>query len=184
MNNGQVALAFTSGYLFGRNHRTRWALALAGAAAGRRLMSGHSPLDTKKLMSSEVGKLTEDLRSQLMSAGKSAAVAAASQRMEALSDRLEERTSTLRSHGAGEKAEKSKGQGTDQAEKSGPEQVAKSGVEQVKKTVRGQAEKARPAEQARSEKSSVGSKPRKAADRPPRPTKKAATEDAQQRSQG
>ncbi|MGW1024495.1 hypothetical protein ACWD4J_12420 [Streptomyces sp. NPDC002577] len=184
MKNSPVALAFTSGYLFGRNHRMGWALALAGAAAGKRLAAGHNPLGSEKLVSSEVGRLTEDLRNQLVSAGKSAVVAAASQRMEALSDRLEERTSALRAEGGGGKAGKSKAHGTEQAEKSGPEQVAKSGVEQAKKTSLGQAEKPRPAERATSVKRSVGSKPRKAADRPARPAKKAVPEGAQRRSQG
>jgi hypothetical protein len=175
MNNGQVALAFTSGYLFGRNHRTRWALALASAAAGRRLMSGHSPLGTNKLMSSEVGKLTDDFRSQLVSAGRSAAVAAVSQRMDALSDRLEERTAALRSPEAGEKTEKSKARDTEQAK-------AAEKTEQAEPTKKTRAEEvARPDEAAKRVKRAVGSRPKTPADRPAKPRKRADTGGAAQR---
>ena len=97
MKNGQVALAFTGGYLFGRGHRVGLALTLAGMAAGRRLASGHLPGGVQDLASSEIGRL----RGQLVSAGRSAALSAASHRMDALSDRLEERASSLRPNGHG-----------------------------------------------------------------------------------
>ncbi|MFF7651330.1 hypothetical protein ACFZCY_15975 [Streptomyces sp. NPDC007983] len=97
MKNGQVALAFTSGYLFGRGHKVGWALTLAGMAAGRRLTSGHVPDAVQGLASSEIGRL----RGQLVSAGRSAALSAASHRMDALSDRLEQRASSLRPNGHG-----------------------------------------------------------------------------------
>ncbi|MEU1804660.1 hypothetical protein [Streptomyces sp. NPDC019937] len=97
MKNGQVALAFTSGYLFGRGHKVGWALTLAGMAAGRRLASGHVPDAVQGLASSEIGRL----RGQLVSAGRSAALSAASHRMDALSDRLEQRASSLRPNGHG-----------------------------------------------------------------------------------
>ncbi|MEU0845084.1 hypothetical protein ABZ370_37230 [Streptomyces sp. NPDC005962] len=97
MKNGQVALAFTGGYLFGRGHRVGLALTLAGMAAGRRIASGHLPGGVQDLASSEIGRL----RGQLVSAGRSAALSAASHRMDALSDRLEERASSLRPNGHG-----------------------------------------------------------------------------------
>jgi hypothetical protein len=186
MNNGQVALAFTSGYLMGRSHRMRWALALASAAAGRRLAAGHSPLDTKKLMSSEVGKLTEDFRGQLMAVGRQAAVAAVSERMDALSDRLEERTSALRTQGGGGKAEKSKARDTEQAEESGPgsELADEAGLGQVEKTVRRQAKKTRPGEEVRRVKHAVGDTAGKPAAHTAKAVKKVAAKGTHRRSQG
>ncbi|WP_050799750.1 hypothetical protein [Streptomyces himastatinicus] len=97
MKNSQVALAFTGGYLFGRGHRVGLAVTLAGMAAGRRLASGHLPGGMQELASSEIGRL----RGQLVSAGRSAALSAASHRMDALSDRLEQRASSLRPNGHG-----------------------------------------------------------------------------------
>ncbi|MDT0541685.1 hypothetical protein [Streptomyces lonegramiae] len=96
-NNGQVALAFTSGYLFGRGHRMRSALALAGLTAGRRLVAGRGAMGPQQLSSSELGKLSHEVRDQLMAAGRSAAMSAASHRIDALSDRLEQRAEALRS---------------------------------------------------------------------------------------
>ncbi|TLS44530.1 hypothetical protein FE633_19695 [Streptomyces montanus] len=94
--NGQVGLAFASGYLMGRNHRMRLALTLAGVAAGKRLVSGQAPAGLGQVKSSELGKITHEVRSQLVSAGRTAAVSAASQRIDALSDRLEARATSLR----------------------------------------------------------------------------------------
>ncbi|WP_159043277.1 hypothetical protein [Streptomyces sp. NBRC 110028] len=93
----EAALAFTGGYLFGRGHKVGLALTLAGMAAGRRLASGHLPGGMQELASSEIGRL----RGQLVSAGRSAALSAASHRMDALSDRLEERAASLRPNGHG-----------------------------------------------------------------------------------
>ncbi|MFI0817639.1 hypothetical protein ACH4TX_14220 [Streptomyces sp. NPDC021098] len=97
MKSGQTALAFTGGYLFGRGHKVGLALTLAGMAAGRRLASGNLPGGIQDLASSEIGRL----RGQLVSAGRSAALSAASHRMDALSDRLEHRAESLRPNGHG-----------------------------------------------------------------------------------
>ncbi|MGW2326025.1 hypothetical protein ACWC5C_09700 [Streptomyces sp. NPDC001700] len=97
MKGSQAALAFTGGYLFGRGHKVGLALTLAGMAAGRRLASGHLPGGMQELASSEIGRL----RGQLVSAGRSAALSAASHRMDALSDRLEQRATSLRPNGHG-----------------------------------------------------------------------------------
>ncbi|OPF80717.1 hypothetical protein VT50_0212295 [Streptomyces antioxidans] len=102
MKNSRVALAFVSGYLFGRGHRGTLVLGLAGLAAGKRLGSGISPPGAEVLKSSELGKLGQDIGSRLVSAGREAAMSAASNRMDALSDRLERRAATLRTGGAGD----------------------------------------------------------------------------------
>ncbi|GAA0917673.1 MULTISPECIES: hypothetical protein [Streptomyces violaceusniger group] len=101
MKNCRVALAFVSGYLFGRGHRGTLVLGLAGLAAGKRLTSGINPPGAEQLKSSELGRLGQDIGSRLVSAGREAAMSAASNRMDALSDRLERRAETLRTGGAG-----------------------------------------------------------------------------------
>ncbi|MFE9065171.1 hypothetical protein [Streptomyces violaceusniger] len=100
MKNSRVALAFVSGYLFGRGHRGTLVLGLAGLAAGKRL-SGISPPGAQALKSSELGKLGQEIGSRLVSAGREAAMSAASSRIDALSDRLEHRATALRTGGAG-----------------------------------------------------------------------------------
>ncbi|TMU89523.1 hypothetical protein [Streptomyces sp. DASNCL29] len=101
MKNCRVALAFVSGYLFGRGHKGTLVLGLAGLAAGKRLTSGINPPGAEQLKSSELGRLGQDIGSRLVSAGREAAMSAASNRMDALSDRLERRAATLRTGGAG-----------------------------------------------------------------------------------
>ncbi|MGA5701477.1 hypothetical protein [Peterkaempfera bronchialis] len=96
MNNGQVALAVGASYLLGRLHKARWALALAGVAAGRRLRSGKGAGGLLKAPA-QLGELAGTVRGQLLSAGKKAAVAAASSQIDKLSDRLEDRAASLRS---------------------------------------------------------------------------------------
>ncbi|MCQ8188401.1 hypothetical protein [Streptomyces rugosispiralis] len=103
MKNCRVALAFASGYLFGRGHRGTLVLGLAGLAAGKRLASGINPPGAQQLKSSELGRLGQDIGSRLVSAGREAAMSAASNRMDALSDRLERRAATLRTGGAGDR---------------------------------------------------------------------------------
>jgi hypothetical protein len=95
MKNGQVALALTAGYALGRTHKMRWALALAGiTAAGKGLGAGRLAAGAAK--SPELSRLTQDVRSQLMSAGRKAVVATASNRIDSLSDRLQSRAESLR----------------------------------------------------------------------------------------
>ncbi|WP_051886067.1 hypothetical protein [Streptomyces hygroscopicus] len=101
MKNCRVMLAFVSGYLFGRGHKGTLVLALAGLAAGKRLASGISPPGVEQLKSSELGRLGQDIGSRLVSAGREAAMSAASNRIDALSDQLERRAASLRTGGAG-----------------------------------------------------------------------------------
>jgi hypothetical protein len=104
MKNGQVALALAGGYLLGRTHKMRWALTLAGLAAGSRIRPSGGGVGGKLLNSPEVGKLTQTVRDELLATGKSAALAAASHRIESLSDLMEKRASALRA-GPGAEAE-------------------------------------------------------------------------------
>jgi hypothetical protein len=96
MNSGKTAVVLVGGYLLGRFHKARWAMALAGAAAGRRMRAKGGEGVSGLLQSPEVGKLTENLRGQLVGVGKAAAVAAASRRMDALTGKLADRTEALR----------------------------------------------------------------------------------------
>jgi hypothetical protein len=102
MNTGvRLGLAVTAGYVLGRFHKLKWALAV-GALAGRgRLPGGAGGLlqqGAKLLTSSpEFTKLTEEMRGRLVEAGKAAAVAAASSRIDSLSEGLRERTDAMRS---------------------------------------------------------------------------------------
>jgi outer membrane biosynthesis protein TonB len=102
MKNGQVPVALASAYFLGRSHKMRWALPLAGIAAGSRLRPGGGGMGTKLLKSPEINKLTQTLRDELLSAGKTAAVAAVGSRIDSLSDRMQRRASSLR---AGPEAE-------------------------------------------------------------------------------
>lgn len=102
MKNGQVPVALASAYFLGRSHKMRWALPLVGIAAGSRLRPGGGEIGTKLLNSPEINKLTQTLRDELLSAGKTAAVAAVGSRIDSLSDRMQRRASSLR---AGPEAE-------------------------------------------------------------------------------
>jgi len=95
----RIALAVGIGYLLGRTRKLRLALALAGVGAGRRLGGGPGGLvkqGTRLFGSSpEVKALTESVRERLLDAGKAAAVTAANSQIDALSDRIQERTRSL-----------------------------------------------------------------------------------------
>ncbi len=81
MNAGQVAAGAAGGYLLGRFRKMRLALTVAAAVAQRRLRS-------------QTGE--EGRGGALVAAGRAAALAAATRRIEALSERMAERTSALR----------------------------------------------------------------------------------------
>jgi len=92
----RVALAVAAGYFLGRTRKMKAALMLAGAGATGRLPSSSQGLvreGVKRLgNSAEVSKLAESLRGELVDAAKHAAVAAASNRIDALTSRIEETT--------------------------------------------------------------------------------------------
>ncbi|WP_432585517.1 hypothetical protein ABVG11_04720 [Streptomyces sp. HD1123-B1] len=185
----EAALAFASGYLFGRRRRMRWAMALAGMAAGKRLASGRVPVSTDALPTAEIGKVGRDVRGTLVSAGRSAVVSAASNRMEALSDRMERRAGTLRNgrdtSGTSEEPEEREPSGKRQAK----------GKESRDKEGKGQAGKGKRSKgAARERKDTSGSRPggrgrngsgqRKSADRPAKARKQSESSGSGRRSQG
>ena len=95
----QVGLALAGGYLLGRTKKMKLALILAGVTAGRGLPTRPAELlkqgSDAMRSSPELTKLVEQARGGLVDAGKSAAIAAASSRMESVSDRLSQRVSSL-----------------------------------------------------------------------------------------
>lgn len=89
----RIALGVGIGYFLGRTRKMRWAMGLAGAAmskrstglAGELLERGTSTLGGTQ----ELTKITDTVRGELLGAVRSAAVTAASNRLDALNDRLQ-----------------------------------------------------------------------------------------------
>ena len=98
----QMAVGIVGGYLLGRTHKTRLAVFMALMAAGGKL-----PVDPVDLLrrtplgvaGGPLDKLTGDLGGQLVDAGKSVAMAAASSRIDSLSDKLQQRADRMRAPG-------------------------------------------------------------------------------------
>lgn len=98
----QIAVGIVGGYLLGRTHKTRLAVLMALAAAAGRLPVDPGDLLRRTPLGVEGGpldKLTGDLRGQLVDAGKSVAMAAASSRIDSLSDKLQHRADRMRAPG-------------------------------------------------------------------------------------
>ncbi|PXY23527.1 hypothetical protein [Prauserella endophytica] len=89
----QVAAAVGAGYLLGRTRKMRLALMIAAAGATGKL--GGAPREllqqgVKRLAASpELSKITDSVRGDLVDAARSAAMAAASSRIDSLNDRLQ-----------------------------------------------------------------------------------------------
>ena len=107
----QAALAVGAGYLLGRRRKMRLAVLMAaGAATGGLggLGSGLLRRGAKMLGSTEalgkvapqLGDLTDTVRGDLIDAGKAAATAALTNRIESLTDSLHERAEMIRDPGA------------------------------------------------------------------------------------
>jgi hypothetical protein len=101
MNTGaRVGLAVTAGYLLGRFHKMKWALAVAALVGRGQLPGGAGGLvqqGAKLLTSSpEFNKLTDEMKGRLVDAGKAAAVAAVSSKIDSLSEGLRERSDAMR----------------------------------------------------------------------------------------
>lgn len=97
MKNAKLAVAVGAGYLLGRMHKARWALALAGLAAGKRLSSsGGELLEGLMDSSPQLRELAGTVRGDLADAGRKAVMSAAGRKVDALTERLESGTSALR----------------------------------------------------------------------------------------
>jgi hypothetical protein len=103
----QAALALGVGYLLGRRRKMRLATMLAigtatggvaglGPAALRRGMKMLGSTDALGKFAPQLGELADTVRSDLMDAGKAAAAAAVTSRIESLTDSLQERAELVR----------------------------------------------------------------------------------------
>ncbi|MFF8614191.1 histone protein [Streptomyces sp. NPDC015350] len=104
-----LAAAVAGGYVLGRTKKGRLALTAASYLAGRRLGIDPRSLVTqgaKKLGEiPQVADLGDQMRGELMSAGRNAVSAAADRRLSALADSVRERTRRLESAGDEEEDE-------------------------------------------------------------------------------
>lgn len=115
MNNGRMALCLAGGYLLGRFHKMRWALGLAGVAAGRRLRAKGAGALAEVLKAPALDQL-QHLRGELLAAGRTAAVAMAGNRIDALSDKLQERAASLRTEPSRGRPEAAEGEEREEPE--------------------------------------------------------------------
>src|SRR5215831_15543616 len=103
----QAALALGVGYLLGRRRKMRLATMLAvgtatggvaglGPAALRRGMKMLGSTEALGKFAPQLGELADTVRSDLMDAGKAAAAAAVTSRIESLTDSLQERAEIVR----------------------------------------------------------------------------------------
>lgn len=98
-NGAKVAMAVGAGYFLGRTRKMRLALMLAGAGLTGKIPSNPSELAAQGLKSlgasADVTQLTEQLRGELLGAARAAALATATNRVNALNDRLTNVTSAV-----------------------------------------------------------------------------------------
>ncbi|WP_406690019.1 hypothetical protein REH65_29395 [Saccharopolyspora sp. ID03-671] len=89
----QIATAVAIGYALGRSRRMKLALMVGGVVLGRRMG------DPKELLAKAGDTLSPsgELRDRLVDAAKTAAVAAASSKLDSLGDNLSERAAKIRS---------------------------------------------------------------------------------------
>ncbi|HEX6932257.1 MAG TPA: hypothetical protein VF162_08955 [Streptosporangiaceae bacterium] len=106
----QTGIALAVGYMLGRKHKLRMAALLATAAASGRLstlggaamkrgvgMGASSGLLGK--VTPQLGGIADKVRGELVNAGKAAAMAAVSSRVESFSDSLHQRADSIRGNG-------------------------------------------------------------------------------------
>jgi hypothetical protein len=103
----QAALALGAGYVLGRRRKMRLAAMLAaGAATGGLAKLGPvivrqgaqylNKTDIASALGPQVGEIVDTIRGDLLDAGKAAAAAAVTSRIDSLTDSLHERADTLR----------------------------------------------------------------------------------------
>jgi hypothetical protein len=105
-----MGMALAVGYILGRKHKLRMATLLATAAASGKLsalggaamkrgatMGASSGLLGK--MTPQIGGIADKVRGELLNAGKAAAVAAVSSRVESFSDSIHQRADAIRGPG-------------------------------------------------------------------------------------
>ncbi|MGW2691346.1 hypothetical protein [Streptomyces sp. NPDC001296] len=103
MINPKIAAAVLAGYLLGRTRKAKLALSLGAMLAGSRV----KPDQLGKLLQDSplVGNVSEQVRTELAEAGKTAATTLLTSKAESLADALHERTSGLKEQASGEDEE-------------------------------------------------------------------------------
>lgn len=105
----KVALAVGSGYLLGRTKKLKLAITVGTMLAGKRITTNPRALLQQSLdyieRTPELARLSDQVRGELYGAARSAAVAAASSRMDRFSDALSDRALSLGSRSDAEEDE-------------------------------------------------------------------------------
>lgn len=102
MKTGTLGAAVVTGYLLGRFHKMKWALAIAAVAGGKRVVGKQGNVvgqATEMAKGAGLDKLTGDLRGRLVEAGKAAAVSAVSNKIDSFSEGLHSRSESMRGDG-------------------------------------------------------------------------------------
>jgi hypothetical protein len=129
----QVAVGVAIGYLLGRTRKMRLAMTLVSAGAiGRNGGAGELVKQGTKLLGSapEVKELTENVRGRLVEAGKVAAMAAASNQINSLTDRLQERAGAMQGFQQSGADEEEEGEDRREASRGGRDQRQGRGEEE------------------------------------------------------
>src|SRR4051812_35296918 len=99
----KVAAAVASGYLLGRTKKLRLAITVGGLLAGKRIATDPRAIVQQLAAvveeNPELSKLSDQVRGKLVTAGREAAVAAASNRLNRVSDSIRDRTDRMISVG-------------------------------------------------------------------------------------
>ncbi|MEU5841010.1 hypothetical protein [Rhodococcus sp. NPDC047139] len=105
----RVALGVGIGYFLGRTKKMRLAMMLAGAGVTGKLPSNPQEVLQRSASmlgsSPEINKITESVRGELMNAARAAAVTAASNRIDAINERLQARAGGSGADGESQDAE-------------------------------------------------------------------------------
>jgi len=96
---GKIALGVASGYLLGRRKKMKLAITVGSMLAGKKIATDPRGL-LKQLnelveQNEELSKLADQVRGELFSAARSAAIATANSRMDGLSDAIRDRSDRL-----------------------------------------------------------------------------------------
>lgn len=96
----RVGSAVAAGYLLGRFKKLRLALIVGSALANKDVRNSGMGLLQRGGAGLGTGGLTQQVKSELMQAGRKAAVSVAASKINNLSDRLQERSENMRSGGS------------------------------------------------------------------------------------
>ncbi|MCA6093257.1 ABC transporter substrate-binding protein [Streptomyces sp. SCA3-4] len=98
MNNAKIGAAVLGGYVLGRTKKAKLAIGLGTLLAGSRVKPGQ--LGKTLAQSPFLGNVNEQVRKELLSAGKAAATSVLTAKAEHLADSLHDRTTGMREKAA------------------------------------------------------------------------------------